>query len=254
VQFDGVLADLEDLLGCEHLDHVAQAGCVGVVLVNRESCVPQECANRLKFGCHRSDAHGDGLVFDEDPPALDPLLDKRGRVIEGGDADAEVLRGLDDLAGPEVDAGLPLAEHKPRGCEMEPANREMELSSTASIEWMMTRSRVPSRRVQLQEPCQLVHRAHQAAVGGAIDQGGPQRNPPPGRFADGPAWQHQPDRAQPRVVADRGVWPCLRCEGECGGGDPERVEDLLADQLGERSARRGGQRGRQHQRPKVGIT
>src|SRR5487761_335483 len=106
VQFDGVLADLEDLGGREHLDHVAQPGGVGAVLIDGERGVPEQGGDRLELGGHGGDSDRDGLVLDQDPAALDPLLDERGRVVEGGDADTEVLRRLDALAGTEVDARL----------------------------------------------------------------------------------------------------------------------------------------------------
>src|SRR5487761_1434839 len=68
--------------------------------------VPEQGGDRLELGGHGRDADRDGLVLDQDPAALDPLLDERGRVVEGGDADTEVLRRLDALAGTEVDARL----------------------------------------------------------------------------------------------------------------------------------------------------
>jgi hypothetical protein len=41
-------------------------------------------------------------MLDQDAPALNTLLNPRRGVLERGDADPEVLRRHDDLAGPEV--------------------------------------------------------------------------------------------------------------------------------------------------------
>ena len=105
VQLDRVLGDLEDLLGGEHLGHVAERLGVGGLLVDRLGGAAGERAHRLDLGRHVGEPDRHRLVLDQNPAALHVILHVVGGDLEGAHADAEILRRLDDLAGLEIDAG-----------------------------------------------------------------------------------------------------------------------------------------------------
>ena len=62
--------------------------------------------HRLDPGRHVGEAQRHRLVLDQDAAALHVVLHVVGGALEGAHADAEILRRLDDLARPEIDAGL----------------------------------------------------------------------------------------------------------------------------------------------------
>ena len=106
MQLHRVLRDLEDLLRREHFHHVAQVIGVARAFVHGARGFAQERAHCGEPGRHVGQAQRHGLVLDQDAAALHVVLHVVGGALERRHADAEVLGGLDDLAGPEIDPGL----------------------------------------------------------------------------------------------------------------------------------------------------
>ena len=79
---------------------------VGRLVVDRPAARLEQRAHRLDPGRHVGEPQRHRLVLDQDAPALHVVLHVVGGHLEGAHADAEILRRLDDLAGPEIDAGL----------------------------------------------------------------------------------------------------------------------------------------------------
>ena len=105
MQFDRVLGDLHDFFRGEHLDHVAQHLGVRRVVVDRLRGAVEQRAHRFDLGRHVGKPQRHRLMLDQNAAALHVILRIVCGHFEGAHADAEIFRGLDDLAGPEIDAG-----------------------------------------------------------------------------------------------------------------------------------------------------
>ena len=66
----------------------------------------EQRAHRLDAGRHVGEPQRHRLMLDQDAAALHVVLHVVRGHLEGAHADAEILRRLDDLARPEIDAGL----------------------------------------------------------------------------------------------------------------------------------------------------
>src|SRR6185295_17589841 len=100
-----MLGDLQDLLGSEQLDHVAQRLRVGGIVVDRLRSALEQRAHRLNPRRHLGKTQRDRLMLDENASALYVILHVFGGSLEGMHADAEILRRLNDLARTEINAG-----------------------------------------------------------------------------------------------------------------------------------------------------
>ncbi len=105
MKLDGLLGHFHDFLRREQLGHVDENLGIRGILVDRLGGPVKERAHCLDPGCHVGKAQRYGLMLDQDTPTLHIVLNVVSGGFEGADANAKILRRLDDLSRPEIDAG-----------------------------------------------------------------------------------------------------------------------------------------------------
>src|SRR5438128_6032238 len=91
VEFHGMLANLEDFLGGEYLDHVANLVGVRRSVPDGTRCLRREGAHGAELGRHVGEPQGDRLVLDQDAATLDIVLHIFGGSFERSHTNAQVL-------------------------------------------------------------------------------------------------------------------------------------------------------------------